>query len=65
MASADTNFVASFLQDICLSQYESRFLSQGFERFIDIALINEQDLDTLDIKQEDKIKIIEAGKLIV
>ncbi|XP_031558049.1 uncharacterized protein LOC116294563 [Actinia tenebrosa] len=60
-SSAECNFTASFLQDIGLSQlYESRFLSQGFENFIDMVLIDGKDLDILDVTQEHKDKILKA-----
>lgn len=65
MASAESNFAASFLRDIGLSQYESRFLLQGFENLIDVVLINVKDLDLIELELEHKDQILKAGKSIV
>jgi hypothetical protein len=61
---AESNFASSFLKDVGLSQYSTRFLEQGYEHFIDLASIDSKDLGYLICDQEHVNVILQAGEFV-
>ena len=62
---ASRNAVENFLEKIGLERYGTRFLTQGYDRIIDLCILDEEDLDSLSIRErDDRFKILDAGKYI-
>ena len=55
--------MATFLEKIGLEKYGRRLESQGFNTALDLCLIDEDDLNSISITdQEDRAKIIQGGR---
>lgn len=62
---ASRNAVENFLEKIGLERYGTRFLTQGYDRIIDLCILDEEDLDSLSIRErDDRFKILDAASLI-
>ena len=62
---ASRNAVENFLEKIGLERYGTRFLTQGYDRIIDLCILDEEDLDSLSIRErDDRFKILDAGKYL-
>lgn len=62
---ASDNPVENFLEKIGLQMYRSRLQSQGYDTVFDLCLLDEEDLDSLSIRDpDDRSKILQAGRYI-
>ena len=60
--AASRSFIV-FLEQINLEKYCENFDSHGYDTVFDLCLLEDKDLDSLNIvDQEDRAKILEAGK---
>ena len=62
-AMAASRSFAVFLEQINLDKYYEKFDSHGYDTVFDLFLLEDKDLDSLNIvDQEDRATILEAGK---
>ena len=57
------NVVETFLEKINLEKYCRRLVGQGYQTALDLCLLNEEDLNSISITDnEDREKILQAGR---